>query len=70
MASGAFPAQATVPRKFRRALLVFEDKRFDQHSGIDGLAIARAAAPEPAGRPVVSGGSTLTMQLARLSRRR
>ena len=37
-----FPPQATVPRKFRRALLVFEDKRFDQHSGIDGLAIARA----------------------------
>ena len=63
-----FPPQATVPRKFRRALLVFEDKRFDQHSGIDGLAIARALRLNLRAGQVVSGGSTLTMQLARLSR--
>ena len=37
-----FPARSTVPEKFRRALLTFEDKRFYEHSGVDGLAIARA----------------------------
>jgi penicillin-binding protein 1C len=59
-----------VPAKFRRALLVFEDKRFETHSGVDGLAIARALRLNLRAGHVVSGGSTLTMQLARLSRGR
>ncbi|HUQ12202.1 MAG TPA: penicillin-binding protein 1C [Steroidobacteraceae bacterium] len=63
-----FPPGRDVPAKFRRALIVFEDKRFAAHSGIDGLAIARAAKLNLAEGRVVSGGSTLTMQLARLSR--
>jgi penicillin-binding protein 1C len=63
-----FPPGRAVPAKFRRALVVFEDKRFDEHSGIDGLAIARALRLNLAAGHVVSGGSTLTMQLARLSR--
>ena len=57
-----FPLQASVPGKFRRAVLVFEDKRFERHSGIDGLAIARAARLNLKAGHVVSGGSTLTMQ--------
>ncbi len=63
-----FPALSTVPDKFRRALLTFEDKRFYEHSGIDGLAIARALRINARAGHVVSGGSTITMQLARLSR--
>jgi penicillin-binding protein 1C len=63
-----FPARATVPEKFRRSLLLFEDKRFEAHSGIDGLAIARALRLNLEKGRVVSGGSTLTMQLARLAR--
>ncbi|HEU4781455.1 MAG TPA: penicillin-binding protein 1C [Steroidobacteraceae bacterium] len=63
-----FPPQHAVPHKFRRALLVFEDKRFEQHTGVDGLAIARAMRLNLRAGRVVSGGSTLTMQLARLSR--
>ena len=63
-----FPARASVPWKFRRALIVFEDKRFDRHSGLDGLAIARALRLNLGQGRVVSGGSTLTMQLARLAR--
>ena len=63
-----FPPRSSVPAKFRRALLVFEDKRFERHSGIDGLAIARALRLNLRAGRVVSGGSTLTMQLARLSR--
>jgi penicillin-binding protein 1C len=63
-----FPPGQDVPARFRRALLVFEDKRFENHSGIDGLAIARAAKLNLRAGRVVSGGSTVTMQLARLSR--
>jgi penicillin-binding protein 1C len=63
-----FPARPDVPMKFRRALLLFEDKRFETHSGIDGLAIARALRLNLGKRRIVSGGSTLTMQLARLAR--
>ena len=63
-----FPARGPVPQKFRRALIVFEDKRFEQHSGVDGLAIARALRLNASKRRVVSGGSTITMQLARLVR--
>ena len=37
-----FPPRAQVPEKFRRALLVFEDKRFEEHIGVDPLAMARA----------------------------
>jgi penicillin-binding protein 1C len=63
-----FPAAAAVPAKFRRALLVYEDKRFASHLGVDPLAIARAMKLNASAGRVVSGGSTLTMQLARLSR--
>jgi penicillin-binding protein 1C len=63
-----FPARPGVPPKFRRALIVFEDKRFDRHPGVDLLAIARAARLNLQKGHVVSGGSTLSMQLARLAR--
>ncbi len=62
-----FPPAATVPRKFRRALIVYEDKRFEDHVGIDPLAVARAMRLNAQRGRVVSGGSTLTMQLARLA---
>ena len=67
-ANGASRRRPRCRRKFRRALLVFEDKRFEEHSGVDGLAIARAMRLNLRAGRVVSGGSTLTMQLARLSR--
>jgi penicillin-binding protein 1C len=63
-----FPPAAEVPPKFARALIVFEDKRFESHAGLDPLAIARAMRLNLKHGRVVSGGSTLTMQLARLSR--
>jgi penicillin-binding protein 1C len=62
-----FPASEHVPVKFKRALLVYEDKRFDEHWGVDPLAIARAVRLNTSAGRVVSGGSTLTMQLARLA---
>jgi penicillin-binding protein 1C len=51
---------------FVRMLLVYEDRRFDRHIGIDPLAMARATWQFVRHGRVVSGGSTITMQLARL----
>ncbi|WP_454917451.1 penicillin-binding protein 1C [Xanthobacter sediminis] len=47
-------------------LEAYEDKRFSDHGGIDPVALARAAWQGLGARRVVSGGSTLTMQVARL----
>ena len=63
-----FPELERVPEKYRAALLTFEDKRFERHLGIDPLAVARAVRLNLEQRRVVSGASTITMQLARLSR--
>ncbi|HEU4734031.1 MAG TPA: penicillin-binding protein 1C [Kofleriaceae bacterium] len=48
------------------ALVALEDRRFFHHDGVDPLAIARAAVTDVIHLRRVSGGSTLTMQLARL----
>ena len=63
-----FPATAQVPDKLAQALVRFEDKRFYLHPGIDPLALARALRLNWRAGRSVSGGSTLTMQLVRLSR--
>ncbi len=47
-------------------LLAYEDKRFEQHGGVDFLAVGRAAWQMLEAGRVVSGASTLTMQVARL----
>jgi penicillin-binding protein 1C len=47
-------------------LLAYEDQRFYRHSGVDTLALARAAGQAARRGGVVSGGSTITMQVARL----
>lgn len=47
-------------------LLAFEDKRFASHPGVDAQAMLRAVAQAVWNGRVVSGGSTLTMQVARL----
>jgi penicillin-binding protein 1C len=49
-----------------RALVALEDKRFWSHHGVDPIAILRAAWSDVIARRRVSGGSTLSMQLARL----
>lgn len=49
-----------------RMLLAFEDKRFYDHGGIDPGAFVRSALQSLRHGRIVSGGSTLTMQVARL----
>ena len=51
---------------FLDMLVAYEDRRFRSHAGIDPLAMVRAAAQAAWHGRVVSGGSTLTMQVARL----
>lgn len=58
----------SLPPKFATCLIAFEDKRFLYHRGIDPFAIARAVRINISRGGVVSGGSTITMQLARIAR--
>ena len=52
--------------RFFAMLFAYEDKRFRVHHGVDPLALVRAAAQLVGSRRIQSGGSTLTMQVARL----
>ena len=58
--------RARVSPRYLAMLKAYEDKRFDDHCGVDPLAVARAAVQYALAGHVVSGGSTLTMQVARL----
>lgn len=51
---------------FLAALITVEDQRFYRHPGVDPLALVRAAWSAVRAGRIVSGGSTLTMQAARL----
>jgi penicillin-binding protein 1C len=55
-----------VDPKLIEALIALEDKRFWTHDGVDPIAIGRAAWSNLSRGQRVSGGSTLTMQLARM----
>lgn len=63
-----FPVADSVPEKFVQCLVAFEDKRFYHHPGVDFMAMARAMRQNIMAKSVVSGGSTITMQVIRLSR--
>ena len=57
---------ADVDPRYLAMLLAYEDKRFYQHGGVDPTALLRAAGQMMWNDRIVSGGSTLTMQVARL----
>src|SRR3984893_5739817 len=57
---------ADVDPRFFAMLFAYEDKRFRTHPGVDALALARAAVQLVTSGRIQSGGSTLTMQVARL----
>jgi penicillin-binding protein 1C len=59
-------SRADVDPRFLDALLAYEDKRFYDHSGVDPVAMVRAAYQLLTRGEIVSGGSTITMQVARL----
>lgn len=55
-----------VSPRYLKALITFEDKRFYRHNGVDTLALLRAAYQAVRHGRVISGGSTLTMQAAKM----
>ena len=57
---------ADVNQRYLALLKAYEDKRFDDHWGVDPLALLRAVSQLARAKRIVSGGSTLTMQAARL----
>jgi penicillin-binding protein 1C len=59
-------AKANVDPTYLKLLFAYEDKRFYSHGGVDPLALGRAAIQLVTRGHIVSGGSTITMQLARL----
>ncbi|MBR1121087.1 penicillin-binding protein 1C [Bradyrhizobium lablabi] len=59
-------AKRDVDPGYLKLLLAYEDKRFYSHAGVDPLATGRATLQLVTRGHIVSGGSTITMQLARL----
>jgi penicillin-binding protein 1C len=57
---------ADIDPLYVKMLVAYEDKRFYDHHGVDAGALARAAGQMLLSGRIVSGGSTLTMQVARL----
>ncbi|WP_396157814.1 penicillin-binding protein 1C [Flavobacterium sp.] len=64
-----FPAQDSVPDKFKKCIVYFEDEHFYQHFGFNPVAMVKAFQQNRSAGKVVRGGSTLTQQVIRLSRK-
>lgn len=63
-----FPANKNLPQKFADCIITFEDKRFFYHPGVDPIALVRAVIKNIKNKGVAQGGSTINMQVIRLSR--
>lgn len=64
-----FPANDTIPDKFKKCIIFFEDEHFYQHFGFNPIAMVKAIKQNRVAQKVVRGGSTLTQQVIRLSRK-
>lgn len=62
--------QSEIPENLKQAVLTFEDQYFYQHPGVNPVALIRAAFLNAKHNKVISGGSTISMQLARMIRNR
>ncbi|HEX2613735.1 MAG TPA: penicillin-binding protein 1C, partial [Fibrobacteria bacterium] len=64
-----FPEGPVGSKRFALAVQAYEDRRFRRHPGVDPFAVFRALRDNLRERRTVSGASTLTMQVIRLSRK-
>ena len=55
-----------IPASFISAIISIEDKKFYKHNGVDYKAVVRAAKAMVVNGEITQGGSTITMQLAKL----
>lgn len=63
-----FPVSDSVPVKFKDCILTFEDEYFNFHLGINPVSIIKSIKRNITSGKVESGGSTITMQVARMMR--
>lgn len=63
-----FPEDSIIPHKFKICLINFEDKHFYIHSGVNPISIIRSGVKNIRYWKIKSGGSTLSMQVIRMSR--
>lgn len=64
-----FPERKEIPEKFRKAILAYEDRYFYYHPGFNPVSMIRAVIQNIRKGRIVSGGSTLSMQVIRLARK-
>ncbi len=64
-----FPEVDSIPNKYEICVLNFEDAYFYYHWGVNPISIFKAAYQNIKAGKVVSGGSTISMQLIRLARK-
>ena len=63
-----FPAKDSIPDKFKKCIVYYEDEHFNYHWGFNPVAMVKAIQQNRTAGKVVRGGSTLTQQVIRLSR--
>ncbi len=64
-----FPAKDSVPNKFKKCIVYYEDEHFYHHFGFNPVAMYKAFQQNKNAKKIVRGGSTLTQQVIRLSRK-
>ncbi|MGZ3919696.1 MAG: penicillin-binding protein 1C [Bacteroidia bacterium] len=63
-----FPAGDSIPVKFRHCITTFEDEYFYYHPGFNPISIFNSIKRNAGAGKIKSGGSTITMQVARMMR--
>ena len=63
-----FPPPDSLPEKYVTCLINYEDRWFRWHPGVNPVAVVKALADNIRAGETVRGGSTITMQVARLAR--
>jgi len=64
-----FPETDSVPIKFKKCIIAFEDRQFYRHPGFNPIAMIKAIRDNINAGKTVRGGSTITQQVIRLSRK-
>lgn len=63
-----FPEPDSIPEVYIQSLIEYEDHNFYHHQGVDPLALIRAVFQNIRSAAIVSGGSTISMQVIRMAR--